>query len=179
MVLYLVTLCHLRTRMLCGKYGWNWTDCSRFFKISPLRILRAKFGWNFFKIRRCIFAILLLSPLGKGCGPLLEQTWVSRNQGCVLPSFVEIGPVAMNLHYFVIVFPWIGRSPSFVQTLVPFTKERFVPSLVEIGPVILVKKKMRKVHRQTDDRRRMIRKAHLAILTSLWERNFLKRNLKQ
>jgi hypothetical protein len=30
-----------------------------------------------------------------------------------------------------------GRSPSFVQTWIPFTKGWFVPSLVKTGPVVL------------------------------------------
>ena len=175
MVLYLVTLCHLRTRMLCGKSGWNWTDCSRedFFKFHqgyyvPSSVeISLKFVDVF-----SLFCYYL--PLEKD----VVLYWNKPESPATKDVFCQ---VLLKLAQWPCIFtiPWIGRSPSFVQTLVPFTKERFVPSLVEIGPVILVKKKMRKVHRQTDDRRRMIRKAHLAILTSLWERHFLKRNLKQ
>ena len=43
-------------------------------------------------------------------------------------------------------------GPSLEQTWIPFTQRWIVPSLVKIGPVVLVKMKMGKVYRQTDDR---------------------------
>ena len=45
-----------------------------------------------FKVGQCIFAISLLSPLGKGHGLSFVQTWIPITQGCFLPSLVEIGP---------------------------------------------------------------------------------------
>ena len=46
--------------MLCSKYGWNWPNDS---------------GEGFFKffIILSFFCLLLLSPLGKRCGPSFEQ----------------------------------------------------------------------------------------------------------
>ena len=55
-------------------------------EIGPL-VLEKKI----FKFCQCIFAIALLSPLGKGWGPLFEQTWVLISQECFVPSLVEIG----------------------------------------------------------------------------------------
>ena len=49
-----------------------------------------------FKVCQCIFAISLLSHLGKGWGPSFEQTWILITQGCFVPSLVEIGPVVLE-----------------------------------------------------------------------------------
>ena len=49
------------------------------------------------KFRHCIFRYLvIISPLGKGRGPLFEQTWAPFTQGCFVPSLVEIGPVVLG-----------------------------------------------------------------------------------
>ena len=38
------------------------------------------------KIRQCIFATSLLSPLGKRGGPSFEQTWMPFTQGFIVAS---------------------------------------------------------------------------------------------
>ena len=42
----------------------------------------AQWFWRrrFFKLPRCIFTILLLSPLGKWCCPSFEETWIPFTQ---------------------------------------------------------------------------------------------------
>ena len=49
------------------------------------------------KFPQCIFRYLVtISPLGKGRGPLFEQTWAPFTQGCFVPRLVEIGPVVLG-----------------------------------------------------------------------------------
>ena len=48
------------------------------------------------KVCQCIFAISLLTPLGKGRGPSFEQTWILITQGCFVPGLVKIGPVVLE-----------------------------------------------------------------------------------
>ena len=46
------------------------------------------------KIFKCVyynFTILLLSPLGEGCGSSFEQNRIPCTHGCYMPSLVEIG----------------------------------------------------------------------------------------
>ena len=38
----------------------------------------------------------LLSPLGKGLDPLLEQTWIPFTQRYFVPGLLEIGPVVLE-----------------------------------------------------------------------------------
>ena len=60
-----------------------------------------------FKICQCIFAISCLSPLGKGCGPSLEQTWIPFTQGWLSPTLVKIGlliPEKKILNFFNVFF---------------------------------------------------------------------------
>ena len=49
-----------------------------------------------FKVRQCIFAISLLSPLRKGHGSSFEQTWIPFTWVCFVPSLVEIGLVVLK-----------------------------------------------------------------------------------
>ena len=98
-------------------------------------------------ICQCIFAISKLSPLGKGCGPSFDQTWIPFTKGCFIPSLVKIHPVVLwkilSMYFcnFIIDLP-LKRVWSFIWTnlKIPFTQECFVLSLVEIGPMILDKK---------------------------------------
>ena len=61
---------------LCAKFGWNWTSGSK--------------EKGFFSSHQCIVTILLLSPLGKGCGASNHS-----QPSMLVPSFVEIAcPVA-------------------------------------------------------------------------------------
>ena len=75
------TLNPLHQRMYCGRSGWNWSSGS----------------WEEdFLICQCIYAISLLSHLGKGQCPSFELTWTHLTQGCLMPSLVEIGPVVLE-----------------------------------------------------------------------------------
>ena len=65
-------------RMLCAKFGSNWSIGSE--------------GEVFKKISY-IFAVSLLFPLGKWLGLSFVQTWIHFTQRYVVPSLVEIGPV--------------------------------------------------------------------------------------
>ena len=39
---------------------------------------------------------VIISPLGKRWVPSYEQNWIPFNQGCFVPSLVEIGPVVLE-----------------------------------------------------------------------------------
>ena len=69
-----------------------------------------------FKFRQCIFAILLLFPLGKGDGPSFEQQLEPPHPrtDAFCQVWFEIGPVVlekifiislMHFRYFVIISP--------------------------------------------------------------------------
>ena len=113
-----------------------------FVEIGPV-VLKKKI----FEVRRCIFAISLLSPLGNGRGPSYEHTWIPITQECFVLSLVKIGPVILENTIFKVcqcIFPIsflspLGkvRGPSIEQTWIPITQRCFVPSFVEIGPVVL------------------------------------------
>ena len=49
-----------------------------------------------FKTSQWIFTISQLSPLWEGCGPSLEQIWISFTQECFVPSLFEVGPVVLE-----------------------------------------------------------------------------------
>ena len=51
---------------------------------------------NIFKFHQRIFAISLLSPLGKGQGPSFEQTSILFTQGCFVPSLIEFVPMVLE-----------------------------------------------------------------------------------
>ena len=105
--------------IVCANFGWNWPSGPRedicqyifYIKLSyPFRktgsfiyfihnlvkIGIAVLERNFFLFSSCIFAILLLSPLGKRCGTLFEQTWIPFIQGRFAPSLVKNGPVGLE-----------------------------------------------------------------------------------
>ena len=42
------------------------------------------------------FCYIVITPLGKGRGPLFEQIWIPFTQRCIVPSLVEIGPVVLE-----------------------------------------------------------------------------------
>ena len=81
------------------------------------------------KFRQLIFAIYLLSPLGKEHGPSFEQIWVPFTERCFELSLVEIGSsvvlqknfliVSMYFHYFVIISPWKKAGPFIWTNLNP------------------------------------------------------------
>ena len=76
----------LQPRMLSAKFGWNWPSGSG--------------EEDFFLFRQCIFAISLLSPLGKERGTSFEQNWIPFTQGCIVSSLVEIRPVVLKKKIF-------------------------------------------------------------------------------
>ena len=69
--------------------------CHILVEISPA-VLEKKI----FKFCQCIFVISLSSPLEKGWGPSLEQTWVLTTQWCIVQSLVEIGSVVLEKKIF-------------------------------------------------------------------------------
>ena len=78
-----------------------------------------------FKVCQYIFAMSLLSPLGKGRGSSFEQTWIPITQGCLVLSLIEIGPVVLKKIFKVCQCIFAisllsplgkGRGPSFEQT---------------------------------------------------------------
>ena len=52
--------------------------------------------WFLIMFYFALFTILQLSPVGKGNGPSLEQTWIPFTQGCFVPSYVKLGPVVLE-----------------------------------------------------------------------------------
>ena len=57
------------------------------FVLSLVEIGQVVVEKKILKVCQCIFAISLLSPLGKGCGPSFEQTWIPFTKGCFVPSW--------------------------------------------------------------------------------------------
>ena len=53
-----------------------------------------------FKVRQYIFAISLLSPLGKERGPAFEETLITITLECFVPSLVEIGLEVLKKNIF-------------------------------------------------------------------------------
>ena len=128
-------------RMLCAKFGWNWTIGS---------------GEDFFLSFQCNFTISQLSPLWEKAWPFI---WTNLNplnprmlpftQECFIASLVEIDPVVLEKIFksfqLIFIFSQLsslskGRGPSFEQTWIRFIHVYFVPSLVEIVQVDLEKK---------------------------------------
>ena len=88
----------------------------------------------------CIFAISLLSALGKGPEPLIWRDLNLYTKGCFVIGLVEIGPMIFFNFVKVIYHPLEkGWGHSFERTWILFTKWCFVPSLGEIVPVVLEK----------------------------------------
>ena len=72
---------------------------------------------RFLKFFNVVFAISLLSTLGKGCGPSFEQSWISFSQECFVLSLVEICSVGLEkkilkvfifnaFRYFITISSW-------------------------------------------------------------------------
>ena len=78
----------LRPRMLCARFGWNWLSGSGEDFLTGSGPLFERTYWlvvlekKIFKSCQFIFTISQLSPLGKGSGPLFEQTWNYFHQVC-------------------------------------------------------------------------------------------------
>ena len=68
------------------------------------RLKMAQWFWRtrFLKVVNVFSLFCNYLPLGKGQGPSFEQTWIPFNQGCFVPSFVEIGPVVLENKIFKI-----------------------------------------------------------------------------
>ena len=56
-------------------------------------------SWDF-KICKCIFAFLLLSPLGKGSCRFFAQTWIYFTHRYFVRNLVEIGPFLLEKKIF-------------------------------------------------------------------------------
>ena len=68
------------------------------YALFQVKLKLAEWFWrrrvlNFVNV---FFAISSLSPLGKGRGPLLEQTWIPFSKGFFVPSLVEISPMVLE-----------------------------------------------------------------------------------
>ena len=61
--------------------GWNW----------PIASGQDNFQTSFMKY----YKIIIISPL-KGCGPSLEQTWISFIHGCFVPSLADTSSVFLK-----------------------------------------------------------------------------------
>ena len=92
-------LCQVLLKLV--QYFWNIFKCclwilafshlSPFGKCNYMYVLLEKgvtLLLNIFKCRQCIFAILLLSYLGKKAHPSVEQTWIPFTKEFVVPSLV-------------------------------------------------------------------------------------------
>ena len=62
----------------------------RLFEIGPVVLEKN------FEFRQYIFASLVLSPLGQGCGPSFDYTAIHISRGCYVSSLVKIGPVVLE-----------------------------------------------------------------------------------
>ena len=63
------------------KFEWNWIPFTQACFVPSLgEIGTVVLEKKIFKFHQCILAISLLSPLGKVCDPLFEQTWIPFNQ---------------------------------------------------------------------------------------------------
>ena len=75
----------LHPRMYGAKFGWNWPSSSgeKDFNISSM----------------CFCYFVIISPWKIGC-PSFGQTWIPFNQGCIVPSLVEIGTLVLEKKIF-------------------------------------------------------------------------------
>ena len=65
------------------KEVWPFICCvPSLVEIDPMVLER-----KILKICQCIFIILLLSHLGKECGPSFEQTWIPFTKRCLVPNW--------------------------------------------------------------------------------------------
>jgi hypothetical protein len=55
----------------------------------------------FFQWPHHIFALLWLSPLWRGPGPLFEQFKIPFTQGWIVPSLIEIGLLVLEKIFFL------------------------------------------------------------------------------
>ena len=94
-------------------------------EIGPM-VLCKKFLKNFF------YAISLLSPIVKGCGPPFEHNWISFTQGCFVPSFFEIDQVILEnkilfLHFCLCFYRYFAFFSSW-KRVGPFVWTNLVES---------------------------------------------------
>ena len=65
--------------------------CQVWFRMAQWFLRR-----SFFYFPQCIFAVWLLSPLGKMHGPSFEQTSIPYTQVWFVPILIKIGPVVLE-----------------------------------------------------------------------------------
>ena len=112
---------------------------------------------NIFEFCQFIFPQCLLSPLEKKVGLILWTNLSAHPKDALCQVWLKLAQ-------------WFCKrraGPLFEQTSIPSTQGCFVPSLVENGPVVLENKLKlwkvyRQTHRQTDDTKKAIRKAHFS-----------------
>ena len=102
------------------------------FKINTFSLRYDYIKTLIFKFCQWIFAISLLSPLGKGHGPSFKKTWIPFTQWYFVLWLVEIGPVVLEkilnfFKVFLLFHNYIplkkGQGTLFVQTRIPFTED--------------------------------------------------------
>ena len=119
----------LNPRMLCAKFGWNWSGGSS----------EEDFKFQIFYYFSIISPSVMVWPLNHFVCQVWSPIYFMLAQWPVLEK--------KNSKYCQFIFAISllftlgnGRGPSFEQTWTPFTRGCFVPSLVEIGLVVLEKK---------------------------------------
>ena len=100
-------------RLLNANVGWNWLresgeDLLNYINVFHKYLLKKNIFW----FCQYIFAIVLLSLLGKEPVASFSQTWILVGQGCFVHKLVEIGQAVLQknisnfLNVFRYVYPW-------------------------------------------------------------------------
>ena len=76
-----------------GKCSFIWTNLSTLYQWMVSTEVLEK---NILKCLQNNFTVSLLYSLAEGHDSLFEQIWIPSTQGCLVPSFVHIGPVVLE-----------------------------------------------------------------------------------
>ena len=149
----------LHLKILCAKFGWNWPDGS---------------GEEDFLISSMYFCYFVIISPWKRRGFSFEQSWIPFTQACFVRSLVEIRWVVLEkkilkLRQCIFAISWLyplrnEQIPSFEHNLIPFTTDALYQVWVKLTERFWRRssKCEKLTDGQTDDRQRMIRKAHLS-----------------
>ena len=151
-------IAHLRKILKCFQYDFN-----RFHYFLLLTLLYSSFEeikkfespspkdalcqvWSKLALKcwrkKIEYFIFPLTPLGKGCGPSFEQTWIPITQGCFVSNFDEINSVLLEETIFECLQHNFQNSPREKTWPCIWTKSKhstqgcFVLGLVEIRQVV-------------------------------------------
>ena len=94
------------------------------FKINTFSLRYDYIKTLIFKFCQWIFAISLLSPLGKGHGPSFKKTWIPFTQWYFVLWLVEIGPVVLEkiFKFCQCIFAILKLSPLRKRHVLSFEK---------------------------------------------------------